>query len=129
MFVTVGPIVFSESILFSIGIFHTNSFLCHPVVCAEVICFATLQYVRYGIVGATWWRWLAPATAAVGVGVGGATPPLATPAAAVGGLGATLPLLPTSAARLCNLRPLGSGLARADGPGMPNGTAALCAEQ
>jgi hypothetical protein len=35
--------------------------------------------------------------------------------AAVGGGGATPPLPPTSAARLCHLRPLGSGLARADG--------------
>ena len=56
------------SLLFSIGTFHTNSFLCHPLDCTEVLCFWTLQYFRYiMIVGAIWWRWCTSAAAAVGV--------------------------------------------------------------
>ncbi len=31
------------SFLFPIGMFHTNSFLCHPLDCTEVVCFWTLQ--------------------------------------------------------------------------------------
>ena len=50
------------SLLFPIGTLHTNSFLCHPFDCKEVVCFWTLQYFRYVmIVGAIWWRWCTPA--------------------------------------------------------------------
>ena len=63
-------------LIYSIGTFHTNSFLRHPVDCAEVICFWTLQYFHYIIVGATWWQWRPPAAAAMGVCGGCATPPL-----------------------------------------------------
>ncbi len=83
------------SLPFPIGTFHTNSFLCHPFDCKEVVCFWTLQYFRYVmIVGALWWCWCIPAAAAVGV-CSGVT---------------TLPLLPTSAVLLCgHLRRQGSG--------------------
>ena len=63
-------------LIFSIGTFHTNSFLRHPVDCAEVICFWTLQYFHYIIVDATWWQWSTPAAAAMDVCGGCATPPL-----------------------------------------------------
>ncbi len=63
-----------HSLLFSIGPFHTISFLRHPEDCADFICFWTLQYFRYVLVGATWWWWRTLAAAAVGVCGGGATP-------------------------------------------------------
>ena len=64
-------------LIFSIGTFHTT-FLRHPVDCAEVICFWTLQYFHYIIVNATssCWQWRPPAAAAMGVCGGCATPPL-----------------------------------------------------
>ncbi len=56
------------SLLFPIGTFHTNSFLCHPSDCTEVVCFWTLQYFRYVmIVGAICWRWCTPVVADMGV--------------------------------------------------------------
>ena len=107
-------------LLFSIGTFHTDSYLRHPVDCAEVICFWTLQYFHYIIVSATWWQWRTPAAAAMGVCDGCATPPLLgggagrtgnSAAGSTPSLPARLP--PTSL--LCYLRPMGSGLARTDG--------------
>ena len=115
--------------IFSIGTFHTYSFLRHPVDCAEVICFWTLQYFHYIIVGATWWQWRPPAAAAMGVCGGCATPPLlggggalascGNPAAVSGAAAGATPSLqatlrlPTTSL-LCHLRPLGSRLARTD---------------
>jgi hypothetical protein len=43
------------SLLFSIGTFRTNSFLCYPVDCTKVIRFRTLEYFRFVIIGPTWW--------------------------------------------------------------------------
>ncbi len=43
------------SLLFSIGTFRTNSFLCYPVDCTKVIRFRTLEYFRFAIVGFNWW--------------------------------------------------------------------------
>jgi hypothetical protein len=128
------------SLLFSIGKFHTNSFLWNPVDFTEVIRFRTLQCFRYVM----FWslggrlRWRRDTTTASDVGGATLRPPasagvlyyrrprrrrrwLAPAAAAVRVSGAThlasLPPTRTSrlVARLCNLRPLGSGLARADG--------------
>jgi hypothetical protein len=43
------------SLLFSIGTFHTNSFLFYPVDCTKVIRFSTQQYFHFIIVGFAWW--------------------------------------------------------------------------